>query len=78
MEETNQSLIQKKIALANSEHSAVIIELLKDCMAHKPIIGKTEFETLVNAITLEVQGNMLKAIVDYLDYIKKGGLHEPK
>jgi len=77
-EEINQSENQKKIALAASEHAPVIIELMKDCMSQTPIIAKTEWETIVNAITLEVQGTMLRSMVDYLEAIRKGSLHEPK
>ncbi len=74
----NVSLKQKKIALAQSEHAPVIIELLKDCMSQQPIIAETEFKTLVNAITLEVQGTMLRTMIDYLENIRQGSLHEPK
>ena len=76
--EENQTLKQKKIALATSEHAPVIIELMKDCMLQNPIIADTEFKTLVNAITLEVQGTILRRMVDYLEEIRKGSLHEPQ
>ena len=78
MEENEQSLVQKKMALAASEHAPVIIELMKDCMSNTPIVAKTEWETIVNAVTLEVQGTMLRAMVDHLEAIRKGSLHEPK
>jgi len=77
-EENEQSSKQKKITLAQSEHAPVIIELMKDCMGQNPIIAKTEWETIVNAITLEVQGTMLRSMVDLLEKIRKGALHEPK
>lgn len=73
-----ESLIQKKIALATSEHAPVIIELMKDCVTRSPILADTEFKTLVNAITLEVQGTMIKAMADHLENIRKGSLLKPK
>lgn len=76
MEEQNLSLKQRKIALAQSEHAPTIIELMKDCMSQTPIVAKTEWETIVNAITLEVQGTMLRVMVDHLENIRKGSLHE--
>lgn len=76
MEEQNLSLKQRKIALAQSEHASTIIELMKDCTSQTPIIAKTEWETIVNAITLEVQGTMLRTMVDHLENIRKGSLHE--
>lgn len=78
MAEDEQSLKQKKIALAQSEHAPVIIELMKDCMSQNPIIGKDQWDTIVNAITLEVQGTMLRTMVDHLEAIRKGALHEEK
>jgi hypothetical protein len=76
--ENEQSLKQKKIALATSEHAPIIIELMKDCMTQVPIIASTEWHTLVNAITLEVQGTMLRQMVDHLEGIRKGKLHDPQ
>jgi hypothetical protein len=76
--ETNQNLTQKKIALAQSEHASVVIELMKDIMPQTPIIAETEFKTLVNAITLDVQATMLKDMVDYLEKIRRGFLFESK
>lgn len=74
----NQTANQKKISLATSEHAPTIIELMKDCMTQTPIVADTEWKTIVNAITLEVQGTMLKSMVDYLEEIRKGVLHETK
>ena len=73
--ENEQNLNQKKIALATSEHAPVIIELMKDCMIQVPIVADTEWKTIVNAITLEVQGTMLRMMVDHLEEIRKGSLH---
>jgi predicted secreted Zn-dependent protease len=78
MDENEQSLKQKKILLATSEHAPIIIELMKDCMPQVPIIAKTEWETIVNAVTLEVHGTMLRTMVDYLEEIRKGSLHNPQ
>lgn len=76
--EENLSLKQKKIALAQSEHAPIIIELMKDCISKTPIVDKTEWQTIVNAITLEVQGTMLRSMVDYLESIRNGALHNPE
>ena len=74
-----QSLRQKKISLATSEHAPVIIELMKDCMDQVPaLIGETEWDTVVNAIRLDVQGKMMTTMVDHLEGIRKGKLHEPQ
>lgn len=74
----NQTLIQKKIALAQSEHASVIVELMKDCMVKTPLLAETEWQTIVNAITLDTQSNMIRAMVDLIEEIKQGILHDPK
>ncbi len=76
--ENEQSLLQKKITLAQSEHASVIIELMKDCITQVPLIASTEWATIVNAITLDVQSTMLRSMADYIEDIKRGKLHEPK
>jgi len=78
MDENEQSTKQKKIALAQSEHAPTIILLLKDIMDQSPLIADTEFKTIVNAITLDVQSTILRKMVDYLEEIRQGSLHEPK
>lgn len=75
MNETEQSLKQKKIALAQSEHAPIIIELMKDCITQVPLVDdKSEWKTIVNTITLDTQSTMLRTMVDYLENIRKGGL----
>ncbi len=73
----NQSLKQKKIALAQSEHAPVVIELLKDCRTElMSVIADDEFHTLVNALTLEKEAELIRRVVVYIDEIKQGSLHE--
>jgi len=77
--ENEQSLKQRKIALAQSEHASTIIELMKDCMAQTPLVDdKSEWKTIVNTITLDTQSTMLRSMVDLLEAIRNGSLHEPK
>lgn len=76
--ENEQTIKQKKIALAQSEHAFTVIELMKDCTSKSPIIADTEFKTMVNAITLEVEANMMMRVADYIEEIRKGVLHETK
>lgn len=74
----NQSLIQKKIALAQNENSAVIIELIRDVAQKVPLIGRDEFETLKNAIIIDTTTTLMSDMVDYLERIKKGELLKGK
>ena len=78
MDENQQSIKQKKIALAQNPDAMVIIELMKDCLSKQELIAKTEWQTIVNAVTLDVESTMLRRMVDLIDSIKKGSLHEPK
>lgn len=73
-----QSLKQKKIALAQSDLAPAIIEIIRDCAQKVPLLGKTEFETVVNAITMEVTSTLMTDVVDYLERIRQGELHNVK
>jgi len=71
----NQTQNQRKISLAQSEHAATVIELIKDCVLHVPLVDeKSEWQTIVNTVTLDAQSNLLRAVVDYIEHIKRGGL----
>lgn len=74
--ENEQTIKQRKIALAQSEHASVIVELMKDVTAKTPIIADTEWQTIVNALTLEIQSTMMRDMVDYIERIRQGVLHE--
>jgi len=76
--ENEQSLKQKKIALAQSEHASIVIELMRDCLSQTPLIADTEWQTIVNTVTLDTQSTMMKNMVDLLENIRKGSLHEEK
>lgn len=73
----DQSLKQKKIALAQSEHASTIIELIKDCIPQHPLVAETEWATIVNAVTLEANSTMILKMVELLENIRSGSLHEP-
>lgn len=77
-EQTEQSIKQQKIAFAQARNDGVLIAILKDCMEQTPLIADNEFKTLVNAITLDVQSNLLRRVVDYLEEIRTGSLHDIK
>jgi len=69
-----QTLNQKKIALAQSQHASVIIELVRDVLQKVPIVGRDEWETIKNAIIIDTSSTILRDLVEYLEKIKKGNL----
>lgn len=74
MNPEEQSLNQKKITFAQSAHIEAVIALLKDCGGVQKLIGDSEFETVVNAATLDAQQNMITKFINQIDFIKQGGL----
>lgn len=73
----NQTANQKKIILATSEHAATLIELMKDCTTKTELIDeKSEWQTIVNTIRLDAESTMIRRMVDYLEAIRAGSLHE--
>lgn len=71
-----QSLKQKKIAFAQSEHIEAVIALIKESCGEHVLVGETEFETIKNAVTLEANSTLIKNFINLIDHIKKGGLHQ--
>lgn len=82
MDETNidnQSLIQKKIAFAQGGDIQAVIEILKDVRTkHSSIIADDEFKTLVNALTLEIESQIITRFIIELEQIKQGKLLNEK
>lgn len=73
-----QTINQKKMAFAASDHVAIVITLLQECGGVDKLVGDTEFATVINASTLDAQQNMIARFISMIDSIKKGVLHEPK
>lgn len=70
-----QSLRQKKIAFAqNLEMVDAVLNILREGMRHEKLVGETEYATLVNAITMDAQADMMMKLIDAIEHIKKGGL----
>lgn len=68
-----QTLKQKAISFATSEHYAGAVELLKKARTQlTTILGDTEYHTLVNALTLEIETNLIQRFVIEIDNIRTG------
>jgi hypothetical protein len=64
---------QKIIAFATSEHYAGAVELLKKCRTQlTTVMADTEFHTLANALTLEIEANLIQRLVVAVDKIRTG------
>lgn len=74
----NQSLDQKKISFAQSQHIEAVIQLLKESTTKNPLVGETSHATVVNAVTLDAQSDLINNFIHAIDSIKKGSLHRPK
>ncbi len=67
---------QKKIAFAQSEHVDAVVALLREAGGVPKLVGDTEFETVVNAATLDAQANLVTKFLNQIDFIKQGGLNQ--
>jgi len=72
----NQTENQRKIAFAQSEHVETVIQLMKESTHQGPLLGATEYETVVNASRLDAQSDMINKFINMVDSIKRGGLFE--
>lgn len=79
MEENEQTRKQKIITLAQSEMAPVVIELLRECRTTlMSVIADDEFHTIVNALKLEIEAELIQRVVIYMDNVRNGLLHEQK
>jgi hypothetical protein len=67
----DQSTLQKKIAFANSEHVAIVVQIMQECSGTPSLVGENEFATIVNAVTLDAQSDLIKKFINSLDAIKQ-------
>ncbi len=68
-----QTLNQKAIAFATSDHYAGAVELLKRARTKlQSVMAENEFRTMVNALTLELESNLIQRFLVEIDSIRKG------
>jgi len=68
-----QSMNQKVIAFATSDHYQGAIELLRRNRTQlTSILSDTEFSTLVNALHLEIEASLIQRLVVSIDAIRNG------
>ena len=69
----DQTMQQKVVLFATSEHYQGAVELLKRARTQiVTIIGDNEFKTLVNALTLELETALIQRFVVEVDNIRTG------
>lgn len=72
-EAEQQTLQQKAVSFATSEHYAGAVELLRRSRTTlTTIIGQDEFHTLLNALTLELETSLIQRFVVMVDDIRTG------
>lgn len=73
MPEMDQTLQQKKVSFATSEHYQGAVELLKQSLTEiTTLIGENEFKTLVNAMTIELETSLVQRFVVSINNIRSG------
>lgn len=73
MNETEQTLQQKAVSFATSDHYSGAVELLKRSRTTlTTIIGEDEFHTLLNALTLELETSLIQRFIVLVDDIRTG------
>ena len=64
---------EKVITFATSEHYPGAVELLKECRTQiTTIVADDEYHTLINALTLEIESNLIQRFVVQIDNIRTG------
>lgn len=69
-----QTMLQRKALFANNVDLPILIQLLKECSHQGPLVGETEYETVVNAVRLDATSDIINKLIQEIDTIKRGGL----
>jgi hypothetical protein len=72
----DQTLKQRIIALCQSEHASSVIELIRLCRPSIPLVAGTEWQTIVNTITIDTHGTVMLGVADLIDRIRKGEIND--
>ena len=71
--EPDQNTKQQMVIFANSENATGAIELMKAQRTQlMSVIADTEFKTLVNALTLEIESSLIQRFIIAIDNIRTG------
>lgn len=69
----NATVKGRKIQLARSPEASVMIEIMKDCRTQlMSVIADDQFKTIVNALTLELEAELIRKVVLYCESIRNG------
>ena len=69
-----QTMRQRKALFANNVDVGVLVQLLRECSHQGPLVGESEYDTVVNAVRLDAQSDLITELIKQIDLIKKGGL----
>lgn len=69
-----QTLVQKKIAFAQSSHLEAVLAIIRDCTYRDKLVGDSEYATVVNAVTMDTQAQLIMDFIATIDRIKRGDL----
>ncbi len=73
MPDNEQTIQQKKVAFATSEHYQGAVELLKQSLTQvTSLIGDNEFQTVKNAMTVEFETDLIRRFVVAINNIRSG------
>lgn len=73
MDNENQT-IKQKMMIVSAQYSDAVLELLKSVIQQRSLIGDTEYATVVNAVTFDVQSEMLLKVSQLMEQIKSGSI----
>lgn len=76
-ETQNETMMQKKARLAQGDLAPAAIEILKECMKQLPLVADSEFQTVVNAIRMDTQSDIIIEFIKRLEEIREQGIIRP-
>lgn len=73
MSDTDQTIEQKMVSFATSDHYQGAVELLRRSLTQVvSLIGENEFQTIRNAFTVEMETALIQRFIVQINKIKTG------
>lgn len=73
MDNENQT-IKQRMMIVSAQYPDVVLELLKSVIPKRSLVGDSEYATVVNAVTFDVQSDIITNVGELMENIRNGSL----
>lgn len=74
MDNENNNSLKQQMMIVSAQYPLAVLEIIKSVIEQRSLVGSSQYETLVNAITFDVQSEMLLNVSNLMGKIREGSL----